>query len=327
LNVLLSARRQSVLPALLLALLVPLLVGPVGAAQAGSLPAPTRIEIDFLESPRLAPPDTPPDAVPNLLVQTGDVIEVHVSFWDGVNPAAFNKDTVLRLTSNVGSLTVLDATALAGQSTATLTASISDAVNQVAISVDDLATGRKAADIQGDTADQVFDVLRLVVADNQATGPYERGIGGQQECTTATREEPVCGFLSLPFGAQAGQVVLSTGTCGSDQDAYAPCLKGKGVVLQVLAGMDDLGYGPTTPATLVVRCDKSLCGSGAIRNSSLNFSLDGNGNLGDVVACPAKGTLPGIGVPCLDYVQSKRDGSGDTHLYFLFDKDARVSVG
>ena len=38
------------------------------------------------------------------------------------------------------------------------------------------------------------------------------------------------------------------------------------------------------------------------------------GNLGDVVACPAKGTLPGIGVPCLDYVQSKRDGSGDTHV-------------
>ena len=29
----------------------------------------------------------------------------------------------------------------------------------------------------------------------------------------------------------------------------------------------------------------------------------------------------------MDYVQSKRDGSGDTHLYLLLTRDARVSVG
>ncbi len=307
--------------------MVPLLMVPLNAAQADALPAPTRIQIDSLVSPRTAPPDTPLDAVPNLLVQVGDLVEVHVTFWDGVDAAAFNRDTQLRLTSNVGALTVHQATALAGQSSATLTVSFSDAVNEVEVSVDDFATGKKAAAIQGDTADRVFDVLHLVLADDQATGSYQRGIGGEQDCTTATRAEPVCGYLSLPLGAQAGQVVLSTGRCGSEQDLYAPCLGGKGVVLQVLAGMAGLGYGPAAPATLVVRCDKSLCGTGAIRNSSLNFSLDGNGNLGDVVPCPAKATLPGPGTPCLDYVQSKRDGSGDTHLYFLFDKDARVSVG
>ena len=307
--------------------MVPLLVVPLGAARADTFPAPTRIQIDSIESPRAAPPDTPPDAVPNVLVQVHDVIEVHVSFWDGEDAAAFNRDTELRLTSSVGAFTVHEATALAGESDAILTASFSDAVNQVEISVDDYATGKKATAIEGDTADQVFDVLHLVLADGQANGSYQRGIGGEQACTTATRAEPVCGYLSLPLGAQGGQVVLSTGECGSEQDLYAPCLDGKGVVLQVLAGMAGLGYGPGTPATMIVRCDKSLCGSGAIRNSSLNFSLDGNGNLGDVVSCLAKGTLPAPETPCLDYVQSKRDGSGDTHLYFLFDKDARVSVG
>jgi hypothetical protein len=28
---------------------------------------------------------------------------------------------------------------------------------------------------------------------------------------------------------------------------------------------------------------------------------------------------------CVDYVQSRRDGSGDTHLYWLVPRDARMS--
>jgi hypothetical protein len=34
-----------------------------------------------------------------------------------------------------------------------------------------------------------------------------------------------------------------------------------------------------------------------------------------------------VGVPCVDYVQSKRDGSGDTHLYLLTDRDMRTGIG
>jgi hypothetical protein len=33
------------------------------------------------------------------------------------------------------------------------------------------------------------------------------------------------------------------------------------------------------------------------------------------------------GVPCVDYVQSKRDGSGDTHLFLLTDRDLRGGIG
>lgn len=320
--------------AALLASVTSLLFLPSGA-QAGPLPTPTSIRIDQITSPRSAPTFTPDEAVPNLLVQVDDVISVHVSFWEGTSEAAFNKDTALKLTTNVGSLTVLDATVTGGQTSAILTAQISDAVNQVIVSVDDFATGKKASDILGDTADdhetEVFDVVYLVLSDTSASSGYQRGIGGDQACTEATRADPVCGIVLLPFGAQAG-VSLSTGLCGAADDAYAPCVKGSGVVLQVLAGMAGLGYGPTTPATLLVKCDKSLCGSGGIQRNSLNFSFGGNDSLTEVEPCPAKGTLPPVppgelSKPCVDYVQSKRDGSGDTYLYFLFDRDARVSVG
>ncbi len=326
-----AVRRTSVLFSALVALLGALVVLGTENAGAGALPAPTKITIDSITSPRSAPPDTPNPAIPNLLVQVGDVITVNVSFSDGAEAAAFNKDTPLKVTTNVGSITVLDATAPSGATNAALTARVNSVVNQVVVTVDDFATGKKASDIVGDSADnhenEVFDVLSLVLSDNTATGDYQRGIGGSQACTEATVAEPVCGIITLPFGAQGGQVVLSTGKCGAANDAYAPCLKGAGVVLQLLAGMDGLGYGPGSPATMLVKCDKSLCGSGGIQKSSLNFSLDGNGNLADAAACPAKGTLPAAGVPCVDYVQSKRDGSGDTYLYFLFDRDARVSVG
>jgi hypothetical protein len=37
--------------------------------------------------------------------------------------------------------------------------------------------------------------------------------------------------------------------------------------------------------------------------------------------------MAAAGVPCVDYVQSKRDGSGDTHLYLLTDQDLRGGIG
>ena len=42
---------------------------------------------------------------------------------------------------------------------------------------------------------------------------------------------------------------------------------------------------------------------------------------------PRKNTIGADQVACVDYVQSKRDGSGDTYLYLLLTRDARVSVG
>ncbi|MDQ3483890.1 MAG: hypothetical protein M3445_00490, partial [Actinomycetota bacterium] len=133
---------------------------------------------------------------------------------------------------------------------------------------------------------------------------------------------PVCGVVILPQGAVSDQVLLSLGACDS---AYSGCGSAAGSVVQTLADLTDR-YSKDAPAAMLVKCDKSLCGSGSIQSKRLSYSLKGNDSLAPAEACPAKGTV-GSEPACVDYVQSKRDGSGDTFLYLLFTKDARVSVG
>ena len=60
---------------------------------------------------------------------------------------------------------------------------------------------------------------------------------------------------------------------------------------------------------------------------TLYSSLSPNGALAATPACAAKGVIGADQQTCLDYVQSKRDGSGDTHLYWLVTRDARMSIG
>jgi hypothetical protein len=168
----------------------------------------------------------------------------------------------------------------------------------------------------------VFDVVSRYKVDSSNSGTT--GIGGDSAdtCANATFDSPVCGILLLPSGANTS-VVMSLGACDK---TYARCGSTRGAVVQALANLTGL-YSPTSPATLIVKCDKSLCGTGPIQNVKLNYSLSGNGTIDQVAgACPAKNTL-GTAPACIDYVQSKRDGSGDTHLYLLFDQDMRTSVG
>ena len=65
---------------------------------------------------------------------------------------------------------------------------------------------------------------------------------------------------------------------------------------------------PAAPATLVVRCDKSRCGGGAIQDNQLQVNLEPTGDLAASPACTAKGFMSGPDGHCVDYVQSKRDG-------------------
>ncbi len=155
------------------------------------------------------------------------------------------------------------------------------------------------------------------------TGAASAGIGGDDNsCTQATTANPVCGVLVLPYGAPSG-VLLSLGACDT---TYAKCGSTKGAVVQALVDLSGGSYSKTSPATLVVKCDKSLCGGGAIQNVHLNFSFDGNTPLAPASACPAKSTVGPDQEACVDYVQSKRDGSGDTHLYLLFARDLRGGI-
>ena len=81
-------------------------------------------------------------------------------------------------------------------------------------------------------------------------------------------------------------------------------------MVQTLFAQPAIPYSVTSPATIVVKCDKSLCGTGSIQDLTVIYSLTGNGALVAAGACPAKNTMAAPGVPCVDYVQSKRDNSG-----------------
>lgn len=318
--------------ALLLAALgsvLAILAATVASAAADSYPRPATIVIDSITSDaHQAPAGTPDGSVPYVLVQAGDTFQVHVSFHDATGaPAAFSKDTPLTITSNQGTLSQTTGIAPKGATSATLDTSLLQPANQVSLTV---ATGSKSAGtVASGTSDpntQLFDVLSEIRPFN-GTAPavsFQGGIGGDDEsCANPTSANPVCGVLVLPHGAQSSQVLLSLGQCDT---TYAGCGSTRGSVVQVLADLGGL-YTRTDPAELVVKCDKSLCGSGAINKQTLSFSLSGNDPLAEAPACPAKGTVGADQQACVDYVQSTRDNSDDTLLYLLFPDDMRGSVG
>jgi hypothetical protein len=293
-------------------------------ATATSPTAPVTMEITSITSPLTAPAGTPAGAIPYVLVQAGGQFTVHVSFFDASHlPASFNNDTTLSITSNRGTLTPSTGVAPKGATSVDLTTSLGSAANQVSITVK-VAGGPSKGLSATSSPDQLFDVVSELHAPVSIGPNGLAGIGGDDDsCTNATRTNPVCGILTLPFGATS-QVVLSLGVCDA---TYAACGSSKGAVVQALADLSGLGYSKTAPATLIVKCDKSLCGGGAIQDVHLEFSLGGNTALGAAPACPAKYTIGADQTACVDYVQSKRDGAGDTHLYLLFDQDMRTSVG
>ena len=77
-------------------------------------------------------------------------------------------------------------------------------------------------------------------------------------------------------------------------------------------------HSKASPATLVVKCDKTLCPGGGISSYGLQVSLQGDGpSRLECTACSSKGVIRAGEEFCVDYVQSRRDGSGDTFLYLL----------
>jgi hypothetical protein len=307
-------------------------------ASAVSPTAPVKMVLTGIESATTAPAGTPNGAVPYVLVQAGGSFTVHVSFYDATGaPTSFNTNTTLSISSNRGPLSPATGTALKGATSADITTSLGTAANQVQVTVK-VASGQSkglAATSSDGTSgftfidgsqipDQRFDVLSELHTPTTVGVGGSSGIGGDDDtCSNATAAKPVCGVLSLPFGATS-QVLLALGAC---DPTYAACGSTKGAVVQALADLSGLGYSKTAPATLVVKCDKSLCGGGAISDVHLSFSLGGNTALGLADPCPAKNTVGAGQAACVDYVQSKRDNSGDTILYLLFDQDMRTSVG
>lgn len=130
---------------------------------------------------------------------------------------------------------------------------------------------------------------------------------------TATPESPICADLLLPNGSDTG-ILMSLGLC----DGLGKCV---GSDAQALVGLSQ--YGPDDPATMIVKCDKTLCGGGGINKQKLAVEPSGGGGFVTAPACPAKNDLGSLPF-CVDYVQSTRDNAGDTFLYLLFLHDVRA---
>jgi hypothetical protein len=263
-----------------------------------------------------------------VLVKAGDTFTIDVSFWDATGqPAAFNTDTTLAISSSTGTLTPTTGVAPKGLTSTHLTTSLSGAANRVALTVS-VAGGKGARTVApgSSSSSQLFDVVSDLRTETSSDN-FAQGIGGDTNCSSATKDAPVCGIVMLPKGA-ASDVFLSTGACGgtlADGSSYTSCTS-KGSVIQTLFDAGSL-YTNTTPATLLMKCDKLRCGTGSIQKVPVYFSLGGNTPLEPVPACPGKNTVGDFQKMCVDYVQSQRDGSGDTYLYILFTHDARVGMG
>ena len=314
--------------ALALLSLAMVMVGLQTGLAAGAPPKPVRIQVDRVFTSLSAPAGTPGAAVPYAIVVAGQPFSVEVSFYDSEGqPASFGQDTPLSISTTTGSANLpmpATGTAIAGQTTATLTTTLSKPANQVRVTVSaPTLKGPKAVAPGTSSLEQRFDVLSELRYEASAVNtPFTAGIGGQANCASATIADPVCGTLMLPNGANSSQVLLSRGLCDT---TYADCGSTRGSVLQFLADIDGL-YTSTSPATMLVRCDKSLCGKRAIAKTGLSYSLLGNAALAPAPACPAKKTLGATQEVCVDYVQSTRDNAGDSVLYLLLRRDARISV-
>jgi hypothetical protein len=145
-------------------------------------------------------------------------------------------------------------------------------------------------------------------------------------CAAPTPEVPTCGYLLLPNGAR-GNVTLSLGSC----DGIAECRTVGDTSALVVLGVADLKdllgeplYSKQAPATLVVACDKVLCGQSGVPKLPLLVDLTNTGPLTEAPPCPAKGVLGADQQACVDDVQSTRN-DGDLYTYLLFEHDARAS--
>jgi hypothetical protein len=303
---------------------------PTAGATAAPAPVATRIVVTSLGTDGVTVPDT--GGAPDAYIVKGARFTMSLCFVgpgagvtdythsgtpvtctaaNGALPLSYNKDVVLSLTTtglHAGSWNV---TVPKGTSQAAFSGTFTAAVNDTSIDISNDA--RKADElVTGSTGG--FDVL-IASATAQASGLTGIGGGGGKDTAcTATPEEQVCADLLLPTGVATGVGLLSLGVC----DALC-----SSQLVQVLIGLS--GGINANPATLIVKCDKTLCGGGAIRDVPLYVTLGADESPGAAApACPSKGTVGSDQKFCVDYVQSTRDNAGDTILYLLFMQDAKV---
>ena len=147
-------------------------------------------------------------------------------------------------------------------------------------------------------------------------------------CGAPTSTATTCGRLILPAGGPGGHVVMSVGSC----DGLGECDRTAGSAEALVVTAVFPGQYEETPATLILACDKVVCGqSGAgLPQLPVIYTFDNGGDLGvpplggTADPCPAKGVLGDTQDICVDYVNSSRN-QGDLYTHVLFDHDLRFS--
>ena len=263
--------------------------------------------------------DVPGANNPDLIVvRAPDTFTVTIAFaTDGVAPApvTFNRDSVVTV-SLVGGSSLGTVVVPAGESSAQAVMSIQSAGNGVVLHAD-VTGGSRDAKALADGFTAPFDVL--IQADRSTDGgpaflTTDRTTTG---CVPDT-VNPYCADVSLPFGTTGGYLV-SVGLC----DGVCPGAHSGRRVVQLLAGLEPQADG-RPGATIVFKCDKSKCKGGGVSSYTPLVNLEPSGALAPAPGCNAKGVVIGQDY-CVDYVQSKRDGAGDLHMYVLFAIDVRGS--
>lgn len=298
---------------------------PVWVWAAPPPPGATSISFTSIASDYQLPATPGSDGL--VYVVAGQPFDVGLEFLDqDGNPAPLSTTQDVTVTVSHAGTALATAAVGPGATTATLPdLVIATAAPDVTLTAS--ASTRPRA--VGGTSPE-FDVL--ITSDPVNTsGRTSTGGESTPEGCVATPAQPVCGDLYAPVAGFVAGGQLSRGLCAADlgrcTDSY----------LQAIAALN-AGAGNTDPATLVMKCDKTLCGGGAINKKKLWVTLSSDpdsefaGNV-EAPACLAKGTVtydpfaaygPGNRPFCVDYVQSTRDNAGDTHLRLLFVVDAKV---
>ena len=264
---------------------------------------------------------------PDVLISQSDTFTAVVTFRAGTleMPYSEKTSTDVAITRPDGTEVGI-ATVPAGEPSGTVSGLQLTAANGVTLTA--RAVDRKASALTAGTVGP-FDVVTTAKSVTQSGDlTLLVNAAGSSACT-ATPSTPTCVDVLLPKGT-GSEVFFSTGPCSGG----VGCATNGGTVLQVLT---DLGsrYSATSTATLIFRCDKTLCGGGSIRSHPLLVNLDPpylpgapgpRALLEASPACGSKGYMDGPDGHCVDYVQSRRDGTGDTYLYLLITRDARMSI-
>jgi hypothetical protein len=301
-------------------------LGQAGVARATPPPQPTLISSAVASS--VQSPCASGDSHcgnPGVIVVQGSPFLLTVTLTANGAPAEFNKDTKLTLSATgSGALNTTTVTMPANTSQVTFnTVSYAPFANDVTVTAGVGGKGGKSGSIAS-TPSNAFDVLQTLKFDNASTGvPFQDG-AGSDACATVSATSPICGYLVLPHGAST-QVLLSTGACtGLGCNA-------KGTVTQVIADLTDgLGnplYSRTDPATLVIKCYRTVCGKGGVSKLlGLAAGSTENGALNQAPPCPAKNTIGPSQTYCTDQVQNSRDNADQSSIYVLFFDDFRGSI-